>query len=305
MNDIAHKKMVQDMLSKRFGSHKRLKCKYRMKYPEQAQREYQRVSGAYMRVLNRIVKKHLPEIRDAAAEERQSSKMRMDDTQDLLSKLSQIFDRIAEELEQEMGLFGLREKLEGLANLTKKLSISEWKKAVKSTLGIDLFDDYYSGEMYRQMLSKWVDDNVGLIKTIPQESLERMRHIVMEGYTSGKTTTDIVKEMQEEYGVSKRHARLLARDQMAKLNANITKSQQEDAGVKEYIWSTSGDSRVRESHAELDGKRFRWDDPPIVDYKTGRRCHPGEDFQCRCCALPVFEWETIDVPVAERGGALD
>ena len=71
-----------------------------------------------------------------------------------------------------------------------------------------------------------------------------------------------------------------------------------DAGVEEYIWSTSGDSRVRESHKKLNGKRFRWDDPPVVDEKTGRRCHPGEDYECRCVALAVFDFDTIDLPIA-------
>lgn len=71
--------------------------------------------------------------------------------------------------------------------------------------------------------------------------------------------------------------------------------QQQDAGVQEYIWSDSGDSRVRSGHHRLNGKKFRWDDPPVVDERTGRRCHPGEDFQCRCVAIPVFDIDTLDL----------
>ena len=51
------------------------------------------------------------------------------------------------------------------------------KKAVSKTLGIDLFDDYYSGEYYAQILKKWLFDNVDLIKTVPNQYLERMKHI--------------------------------------------------------------------------------------------------------------------------------
>lgn len=186
-------------------------------------------------------------------------------------------------------------------NAVVKLSIREWKKAVKSTLGIDLMDDYYTGELYRTMMERWVEDNVALIKTIPQESLGRMRQIVLEGYRNGETTTAIVKQIQRTYSVDRRHAQLLARDQIAKLNGDITQQQQQDAGVVEYVWSTSGDSRVRPSHAALNHKRFRWDDPPVVDEKTGRRCHPGKDYQCRCCALPVFNIKTVDLPVTKGG----
>jgi len=161
--------------------------------------------------------------------------------------------------------------------------------------------DYYTGELYRTMMERWVEDNVALIKTIPQESLGRMRQIVLEGYRNGETTTTIVKQIQRTYSVDRRHAQLLARDQIAKLNGDITQQQQQDAGVVEYVWSTSGDSRVRPSHAALNHKRFRWDDPPVVDEKTGRRCHPGKDYQCRCCALPVFNIKTVDLPVTKGG----
>ena len=52
-------------------------------------------------------------------------------------------------------------------------------------------------------------------------------------------------------------------------------------GIKQYIWSTSGDERVRDSHAENDGKIFSYDDPP----PTG---HPGDEINCRCVAIPYF-----------------
>lgn len=301
MNDIAHKQMVQELLSKRFGSHQRLLCKYETKYPQQAERELQRVTNSYIRLLNQLLKEHLPEIRDAARVEREANR-RHDDTSDLIAKVTAVFNKMAVELEQAMADFGLYGKIEAMAKLTRKLSIREWKKAVKATLGIDLMDDYYTGELYRELMERWVNENVSLIKTIPQDSLGKMRQIVLEGYKKGETTTAIVKKIQKAYSVDRRHAQLLARDQIAKLNSNIAQKQQRDAGVEEYIWSTSGDSRVREDHARLNNKRFRWDDPPVVDRKTGRRAHPGEDYQCRCVPIAVFDRNTIDLPITGGGG---
>lgn len=301
MNDIAHQQMVQELLSKRFGSHQRLLCKYTPQYPIQGEREFQRVTNAYIRLLNELLKEYLPEIRDAARIEREANR-RHDDTSDLIAKVTAVFSKMASELERRTSDFGLHGKIEATAKLTRKLSIREWKRAVKDTLGIELLDDYYTGELYREMMEKWVNDNVGLIKTIPQDSLGKMKEIVLEGYKNGETTTSIVKKIQKRYSVDRRHAQLLVRDQIAKLNSNIAQKQQRDAGVEEYIWSTSGDSRVRPGHARLNNKRFRWDDPPVVDEKNGRRCHPGEDYECRCVALAVFDWDTIDLPVAGRGG---
>lgn len=299
MNDIAHQRMVQDALKKKFGSHEVLLNKRPPRYPEQAEREFKRITNSYMRLLNKLLKEYLPEIKNAADEEKNS---RHDDTTDLLAVVTKVFEKIADELQRDMEAFGLEHRVEDMAKLTRKLSINEWKKAVESTLGIQLADDYYTGELFRKLMKEWIDNNVDLIKTIPNDSLSQMRELVLEGYRNGKPTTKIVKEIQEVYGMTRRHAQLIARDQIAKLNGQIARLQQEDAGVSEYIWSTSGDSRVRQGHKALDGKRFKWSDPPIVDAKTGRRCHPGEDYQCRCVALAVFDYETIDLPISENGG---
>ena len=158
-----------------------------------------------------------------------------------------------------------------------KLSIKDWKRMVKATLGIDLLEDYYNGDFYKRALEDWTRQNVELIKTIPHQNLSRMREIALDGYRNGTTTTRIVKAIKKEYGTGRSHARLIARDQISKLNSEITQKQQRDAGVEEYIWSDSGDGRVRSGHHRLNGKKFRWDDPPVVDEKTGRRCHPGQD----------------------------
>jgi SPP1 gp7 family putative phage head morphogenesis protein len=167
---------------------------------------------------------------------------------------------------------------------------------VHKTLGINVLGDYYMGEFFREAMKQWTANNVGLIKTIPMDTLTRMQNIVQEGYTAGRSNTTIGRDIQDAYGIDRRHAQFIARDQMAKLNADLTQAQQKDAGVEEYVWSTSGDSRVRDRHAELDGKTFAWSDPPIVDTRTGRRGHPGQDYQCRCVALPKFNLPELNLP---------
>lgn len=299
MNDRAHQRMTQEAVKKKFGSHKVLLMK-RAQYPEQAEREYKRVTNAYMRLLNKRLKEYLPKMKALADAEKNGQ--RHDDIGSFLSALFNLFAHLAADLEADMDSFSLTKRLEAMANLTQKLSIRDWKRQVKATLGIDLMDDYYTGELFKDLMKQWIDDNVDLIKTIPKDSLGKMRETVFDGYRNGVSTTDIVKKIQSIYGMDRRHAQLIARDQIAKLNGQITRIQQEDAGVTEYIWSTSEDSRVRESHAALNNKRFKWSDPPVVDALTGRRCHPGEDYQCRCCALAVFDLDTVDLPIANTKG---
>jgi SPP1 gp7 family putative phage head morphogenesis protein len=156
-----------------------------------------------------------------------------------------------------------------------------------------------------------------------------MRDIVKEGYLNGTPTMKrdyvierklsdgtvnkvtlhskqptIAEQIQTEYGVSKNRAQLIARDQIAKLNSQITQMQQVDAGIKEYVWRSMKDSRTRACHRELDGKRFSWNNPPEQWYElengikkyTGQTANPGEYFQCRCAALAVFEIEGVTLP---------
>lgn len=164
------------------------------------------------------------------------------------------------------------------------------------TIVLKLIDDYYSGEFYHDQLRLWIDDNVGLISTLPDELLDEMQNIVEDGFLNGKSNRNIVKSIQERFGVSRSKARFYATDQLSKLNASITQQQQTECGVEEYVWSSSKDQRVRDRHRQLDGTKHRWDDPPIVDYRTGRRAHPGEDYRCRCVALPVFNIENLTLP---------
>ena len=301
MNDEFRKQALQKQVESKFKGKQTLQSRVKPIYPEGAERELQRISWAYLRLVNEVVKKHMPAIRKAAAAERENNR-RKDDAGDLMQTIQKSFQSMGEELERKTSSFGLRKKLEDLANLTRKLSIQEWKRTVHETLGLDIMDDYYLGEFYRQALQEWIDQNVSLIKSIPQEALSEMHSIVSQGFKTGATLTSIEKEIRNTYHVKRSSAKLLARDQIAKLNGQLTKQQQTDAGVNEYIWSTSGDSRVRETHKKLDGKKFRWDDPPVVTPpgKPVRRCHPGEDYQCRCVALPVFDISTVDVPASGR-----
>ena len=301
MNDEFRKQALQQQVKSKFKGKQTLPSRVKPIYPEGAEREFRRVSWAYLRLVNEVMKKHMPAIRKAAAAEREMNR-RQDDAGDLMLAIQKAFRAMGDELERKANSFGLRKKLEELANMTEKLSIQEWKRTVHETLGLDIMDDYYLGEFYRQALQEWIDENVSLIKSIPQDTLSEMQNIVSQGFKTGATLTSIEKNIRTTYHNKRSSAKLIARDQIAKLNGQLTKQQQTDAGVNEYIWSDYGDSRVRESHHKLNGKRFRWDDPPIVTPpgKPVRRCHPGEDYQCRCVALPVFDISTVDVPASGR-----
>ena len=297
MNEEQLKRLTRQKVRKKFYGHNVLYSKYTPQIPMSAEREYVRMANQYMRLLKEELEENLPKLKDVYKVNRDES-VRMDADTDLMLSVTALFTQMRNALVKKTVGFGLRRRLEVLANLNRKLTVSEWKRAIKATLGIDIREDYYLGDFYIEALERWVKENIDLISTIPNETLDKMQDIVYDGYTNGRTTTQMVKDIQRTYGISKRHAVLIARDQTAKLNGEIQRYQQMDAGIEEYIWCTTGDERVRESHRELNGQKFRWDTPP--ENSDGRACHPGEDYQCRCIGRPVFNYETLNLPVEDE-----
>jgi SPP1 gp7 family putative phage head morphogenesis protein len=127
--------------------------------------------------------------------------------------------------------------------------------------------------------------NVALIESIPAEYLARVRGAVTHAFSRGLRHDALAEEIQRIGEVTKRRAKLIARDQLGRMNSAFNRVRQQDVGIREYDWSTSHDKRVRASHAALDGSRQKWASPPLIE---GRPLHPGDDYLCRCAAIPVI-----------------
>jgi SPP1 gp7 family putative phage head morphogenesis protein len=136
-------------------------------------------------------------------------------------------------------------------------------------------------------LDDFRDQNVDLVKSLAKTQLADLDSTLAQADAGAWRVEELAKELQTRFNVSKSKASLLANDQTLKLNGQLARTRQQNAGITKYIWTTSRDERVRESHAELDGQTFSYDDPPITS-PDGRRGHPGDDFQCRCTAFPVL-----------------
>ncbi len=150
--------------------------------------------------------------------------------------------------------------------------------------------DVFAMPAVKEEYQKWAATNVDLITSIDATMFDQVRAVVTTALREGRDTEDVRRIIQGRFGVSESRARLIARDQIAKLNGDITQKRQTDLGIEEYQWSTSGDERVRRRHERLDGTFHKWDDPPIAG-ERGERGHPGRIFQCRCVSLAVIDDE--------------
>lgn len=127
------------------------------------------------------------------------------------------------------------------------------------------------------------------IRKWTEENILKLRQMVQTSAFAGQRAEALVGAIQHNYQVSKSKAEFLARQETSLLLSKFHESRYRQIGLDEYRWSTSNDERVRHDHELLDGKVFRWDDPPVVDRATGRKGHPGEDFGCRCVAIPLVK----------------
>ncbi len=153
---------------------------------------------------------------------------------------------------------------------------------IKAVLGISLLPQGARG-VTEAALERWTRTNVDLIKTVPERYFSQIREVVAESVTVGRRAKDLEKLVEERGAVAGYNARRIARDQTSKLVGQITEARQTALGITEFVWRTSGDERVREEHAALDGETFSWrSGAPGVGL-------PGEPIQCRCRAEPVLD----------------
>ena len=172
-------------------------------------------------------------------------------------------------------------------------------------------------------LDRWAREQVTLITKASQDMRDAVARRVREGIKNGELGRDITRKIAMDLPrISYNRAKIIARDQTAKLNGDLTQGRMTDAGLETYIWDTAQDERVRgnpggkyadavPSHWVMQGLVCRWDNPAVCRNEHGEwvsrppeapTTHPGMAIMCRCVARPNWgELENVgplDVPVA-------
>ena len=246
-------------------------------FPVNAEKQYDKILYSLTKELKTLIKEIiLPEIPSMIQEvENKTPNDRNDDYLDRLKGLIIYVGKIIQSKVNQT-IF----EAEGIGVEIAFFNKRQFEKTTNSIFGFDIFVDE---PWLSDQLKLFASQNANLIKSLPEQELERVAGEIERGLQQGERFTDISKSIQKSFGITHRRAKLIARDQTTKLNASLTKLRQEEIGVEEYIWQTSDDERVRPTHRANEGKKFRWDKPSPI---TG---HPGHDVNCRCVARPVLD----------------
>ncbi|WP_457967638.1 minor capsid protein [Pseudomonas sp. R4-84] len=229
-----------------------------------------------------IAKEVMPLIRQLAPEYTQDAVATADAWSDLiLSAMSRLMQKWQSE---RVGSGANR-----LAADFVQSSLKKSERDLGKSAGIDVFS---GSSVMQDYLKASAQQNAQLIKSIPTKYLEEVQTLVMANMRSGMRPGFIEKALQEQFGVTRRRAKMIARDQTSKIQGELAEKQQKNAGFEYFQWIDSDDSRVRHRHSEIANKVtaygkgiYRWDNLPLSS--DGKPIKPGSDYQCRCIARPV------------------
>lgn len=189
------------------------------------------------------------------------------------------------------------------AEEAKEFGDKEFQKTIEKGIHVS---PPVASEWWNDMRNSWAENNYTLIVSNAKNYVSKINTLTEQAIVNGWTTKKLKEEIKNAtQSLSDKHCKLLARDQMGKLNGQITQGQMQELGLEMYVWSTSADDRVRQSHQLMEGLLCRYDDASVCSYDNGKtwvkrpsgavELHPGQDIQCRCVGLAFYPELTAEV----------
>lgn len=258
-------------------------------------------------------------------------------TKPIQLELEGIIDNMRDKSAREIGkeLEAVKKNYDFQISTTAEQIAEEWVGKVNSynrekfmsqmrkTLGIDI--GAIVDEAMKDDLEVMVLESANYIKSIPDYLVGHVADRVVQhfkGIPMPENRT-LRQQIKEEFKVSDGRAKVLARDQTAKMNTSISAIRQVNLGIECYVWKTVEDERVvgkpgglypkgtklHKNHYIMQGMLCKWADPNVYSDDKGKTWkprtaqmphnHPGEDIMCRCRPAPFIDIESLKVKWAE------
>jgi uncharacterized protein with gpF-like domain len=159
-------------------------------------------------------------------------------------------------------------------------------KAILKKAGFAI--DFELTPAQKDILAATVNESVSLIKSIPKKYLSDVEGHVMRAAQTGMDVGGLSKKLQQTYGVTRKRASLISRDQNSKATGAFVRARQLELGVRKARWMHSHAGKVpRPTHLANDGKVYDvdkgWYDPAEKQW-----IQPGELINCRCTSRAII-----------------
>jgi SPP1 gp7 family putative phage head morphogenesis protein len=144
-------------------------------------------------------------------------------------------------------------------------------------------------EAMRDVLNATVEENVSLIRSIPQQFHYQVEGLVMRSVAAGRDLGTLKSELETRFKITRKRAELIARDQNNKATNQLARVRQIEMGIEEAVWMHShAGKQPRPTHKKNHGRTFDlakgWYDPAVQKHIL-----PGELINCRCTSKPIVK----------------
>ena len=202
--------------------------------------------------------------------------------QEMMSSLGKVWQRKFDEAAPQLADYfatSVKDRVDGtLKKILKDAGISvEFKLSAKAN----------------DVLQATTFENVSLIRSIPKQHFSDIEGMVMRSVTAGRDLKMLNDDLQKRFGITKRRAALISRDQNNKATSSITRVRYAECGIKYATWlHSAGGKEPRHDHVKASGKEYDiatgvFTDGFVLD--DGPCIFPGELINCRCTMRPVIE----------------
>ena len=225
------------------------------------------------------------------------------DMKNVLSELRKKYERIfrvqGTEYAKNMVMRQLRQARISFQNLMEDLFPKE---------SLVLSGSALSDEM-KEVVEASIMENVSLIKSIPEQYLDRVAGAVTRSIQAGGSIKQLKQEIVKYNGMTRRRADNIATDQTRKTYTSINLRNMQKYGIKKVKWVHSGGGQHPRSYHlarwdgtseppnGLNGYIFDIDSPPIIQKAQGNiqeiRGYPAQLPNCKCTMAAVVEIEPV------------
>ena len=145
---------------------------------------------------------------------------------------------------------------------------------------------FQTTEAQRNIMHAAVQENVSLITNIASEHIAGIEGLVMRSVTAGRDMGSLSKGLQDRYGMTRRRAAFISRDQNNKITGALQANRQAELGLMAQWRHSRGDKVPRPTHKANDGKEY---DPAVgwYDPAVGERIWPGTLINCSCVSNAI------------------
>jgi SPP1 gp7 family putative phage head morphogenesis protein len=152
----------------------------------------------------------------------------------------------------------------------------------------------------QRQLNKDYTDNVRLsIVGFIDDEVARFRKEILPEIRQGVGRKSVQRYVMSRLKIGRDRAKFIARQETALFTSKLKEVQYKSAGIDKFRWKaiggSRGDGRTRDSHMDAHGKIFYFDRDRNDDGISkpvngdGRTVNPGQDFGCRCQAIPIVD----------------